>query len=550
MTPIARRGWWLLPALPGLIWMWRLRDEYRLDDRVATDFTNFELTAQQFLSGKLMTGVLAVNQFRNLGPIHSGWLGLGYLAVGRHIGGFTLAAIAWQIAWATTACTLLVRLHRWSLPRAAVTICFAQAFLGIIADAWNPGMTLWPGLCLILVTTSATSHWWVLAAWAGLASVLLQTHLASISLILACAVVAIGRYHVRRPSVLSANSITATVVVLALLWAPTAIDQSSGTQNLSRAVSVMSDEAQGATSTEFGRGTIASMAPAVVLPSFQRYQSSPYAYSRLPATSTTGVAIGWMIVAAALGWLAFRRRGGMVAVICVLTLIGVYLFSPSIFQSYYLIPLTTSVLALMLLAVAPQANPDEAEPAGPGRTGNTSAEVDAEVAAYEALGTSLFEGTPPDQRAVSSQANFETNEPLGRAALAALASTAAAVIVLALVFAHHPMAAINRIGRTDGVIATVGRPPRDCPLRLIAGASGDDLFILTAVTQNLLDHDYDVTASGVTAVRAAVRQPEPGEWTRAARLVEPKPGEPRITSWNQPDRTLRISSECRQSEKS
>ena len=192
------------------------------------------LTAHHPLLGTWSSASLAIGEDVN----HPGPLMFDLLAIPVKLGGSGGLAVGVALVAIASVIGIAVFAQRAGGPRLALGALAAAAGLAwtmgpsLLYDPWNPHVVLLPFLLLlVLVVAMAAGDALALPVAAGVASVIVQTHLTYALLAPAlCAVGLVLLVHRRRRAVLRPAAVT--LVVLALAWAQPIADQLTGTGNL------------------------------------------------------------------------------------------------------------------------------------------------------------------------------------------------------------------------------------------------------------------------------------------------------------------------------
>ena len=336
------------------------------------------LTAHHPLLGTWSSASLAIGEDVN----HPGPLMFDLLAIPVKLGGSGGLAVGVALVAIASVVGIAVFGRRAGGPRLALASLAAAAGLAwsmgpsLLYDPWNPHVVLLPFLLLlVLVVAMGAGDALALPVAAGVASVIMQTHLTYA--LLAPALCGVGFLLLvwrRRRAVL--RPLAAALVVLALAWAQPIADQLTGTGNLGALAGGVgkSDDTVGAALGVRVAADVLAVPPWWGRPSFEdAYRVPPLQPTHvdgvpnvagLPSGATAAGALGIVALALALCWLVARRRRDDVARIgLVVAGVGLVLGVAAVVtqplsgvgltghQLRYLWPIGVFATAMVLLAV-------------------------------------------------------------------------------------------------------------------------------------------------------------------------------------------------------
>lgn len=480
-----------LAWVPGVVALIRLWPTFGRSAKVASDYTLFELSTLQVEHGRLWTGALALSRFRNLGPVQLWWSVPFYEMSGRNTGGLVAAAVCWQLAWVGVAVAIAVAVLRLPPLAVGVAALAVQVWLGVVADPWNPGMTLWPLICLALLSVGLNrGRWWLPGAWVLIAAVAIQVHLAAAVVVIVLSVPA--GFSLRKGGVSpAAQGAMAVAAVVAI--APVVAEELLGDRNLSAILNAR--DATGAPAVFGGaaRESFPSMLFSVASPSWRRWTFFPFSFGRYLQPTTLASIVGFVLVAAALIALFRLNRAAPARPLVAAAGAGLaiaWLCVPILgerYRSYYLVPMVAVIVAIVLVAVI-----------------------------------SAVASTP-------------------KAVTYVLAC--AGVVACVVTPVPNPIAPIDRFGRLQGVEAAVARIPTGCPVLLRANDDGADLVTLVGIGLALAKVDVALRGEGVTATWLGASHPDRGEKVTIVSLVRSPTGS--VSNPLAPRVDVRLDATCR-----
>ena len=285
------------------------------------------LTAHHPLLGTWSSASLAIGEDVN----HPGPLMFDLLAIPVKLGGSGGLAVGVALVAIASVIGIAVFAQRAGGPRLALGALAASAGLAwtmgpsLLYDPWNPHVVLLPFLLLlVLVVAMAAGDALALPVAAGVASVIVQTHLTYALLAPAlCAVGLVLLVHRRRRAVLRPAAVT--LVVLALAWAQPIADQLTGTGNLGALAGGVgaSEDTVGAALGARVAADVLAVPPWWARPSFEdAYRVPPLQPTHvdgvpnvegLPSGAVAAAALAIVALALVGCWLVARRRRDDVA---------------------------------------------------------------------------------------------------------------------------------------------------------------------------------------------------------------------------------------------
>ncbi len=199
-----------------------------------------ELAVRDVGHASVLVGPYSRYGFHHPGPLYFYLLAIPYRLLGSNYAALSVGSALIGAGSAFGIVALSVRRGgRWLGVVAGVLVLSYLAAAGRIAfDAWTPWVTILPfALAIVLAWSLTCGDWWALPVLAGVATLLVQTHVAytlPIGVVTVTALVVVGidaraarrdptQWPERRRSLLRAGAITFGVV--ALLWLPPLIDQ-------------------------------------------------------------------------------------------------------------------------------------------------------------------------------------------------------------------------------------------------------------------------------------------------------------------------------------